>query len=116
MNVGELIREAIAKSPEPYTEAEVLESVSTGYAKMFKADDSIMILTLQEHGDGSRSAHCWMASGKLDTIKNELMPQAEKWAKDNGCNRATIEGRRGWARVLRDAGYREETVTLGKQL
>jgi hypothetical protein len=43
-----------------------------------------------------------------------LLPMIERYAKDEGCARVRIYGRKGWARVL--DGYQAEHVILERQL
>lgn len=39
-----------------------------------------------------------------------------KWARENGCVRLTMVGRRGWARRLKAGGWREAAVTLERTI
>jgi hypothetical protein len=40
---------------------------------------------------------------------------AIQFAKMNGCDAMTLAGRKGWARVHRDRGWKEQFVTLMKE-
>lgn len=55
--------------------------------------------------------HVWLAGGDLADILR-LKPGIEAWARAQGCERVTINGRHGWARVLRRWGY----VRVGDEL
>lgn len=50
-------------------------------------------------------ANFWLAGGDLGEIL-ERMPGVEAWARDLGCDRMTLIGRKGWERVLAPVGYR----------
>jgi len=115
MSIRKLILRALAASNEPYTEADVLRELASGEAKAFVEDDSILILNLHEV-NGERSVHCWLGAGDLQVIRDVLVPRSEGWARSQGCTRATFEGRRGWVRALKDAGYSEQSVVVGKAL
>ena len=44
----------------------------------------------------------------------EFVPLAEDWARERGCTRALVYGRRGWSRVL--PAYELTHVTLSREL
>lgn len=111
-----LLRRALERSPEPVTEAEVLHDVQQGYTTVFADDDAILLAQIIEHGDGSKTGHCWLASGDMEKLVNKIRPEAEQWARHAGANRVTIEGRKGWVRALKNVGYAEQSVTLVKDL
>lgn len=56
-----------------------------------------------------RTIHVWLAGGDLQEIVS-LIPGIEAWARMMGCSEATIEGRKGWARVLKPHGFTGEPV------
>ena len=45
-----------------------------------------------------------------------LVGYLSDWARENGCVRLTMVGRKGWTRRLRAAGWREAAVTLERQI
>lgn len=53
----------------------------------------------------TRDANFWLAGGDMAEILDR-MPGVEAWARDLGCDRMTLIGRKGWARVLQPRGYR----------
>lgn len=115
MTLRELIEKAIEPSHEPYTVEEVAAELASERSTLFVEGESILICQLINHNDAI-TGHCWLGAGDMETIKSELIPRAEAWAKANGATRATIDGRRGWVRALKDMGFKEESVTLGKVL
>lgn len=42
--------------------------------------------------------------------------EIEKWAVYNGCTDIHVIGRKGWERALKDQGYTQRYVTIGKTL
>jgi hypothetical protein len=58
----------------------------------------------------------WLAGGDLGEIVNELVPRAEAWGREQGCDRVWIMGRDGWRRVLRASGYGAASTLLTKDL
>ena len=46
----------------------------------------------------------------------EILELLEDFARGVGCKYTSVYGRRGWARALKDYGYKEPFVTLMKEL
>lgn len=59
--------------------------------------------------------HVWLGGGALRELI-ALRPGVEAWARAQGCTHATIDGRPGWARLFREAGYRLAGPVLRKEL
>lgn len=59
--------------------------------------------------------HVFLAGGDMDQIV-DMQESAEAWGKAQGCTAMTIAGRAGWKRVLADYGYKEQFVTLSKEI
>jgi hypothetical protein len=57
-----------------------------------------------------------LAGGGLDSWLDLLPEVLEIWAKDMGCTRLRISGRRGWRRRLEPMGYRFLCETVEKEL
>lgn len=62
-----------------------------------------------------RDIHVWLAGGEMDEII-ALVPGAEAWARAMTCTSVTIDGRPGWARVLKRLGYGPDGDLLRKVL
>lgn len=115
MDAADLLRRAIEHSYQKFTLEEVAAEISEGRSTLFRGERSVMVCTLQKHHD-EITGHVWLAGGDLDELRDVLRPQAEAWVKANGGSYATIEGRRGWVRALRDQGFEEVAVTVRKRL
>ena len=59
--------------------------------------------------------HVFLAGGRMEGI-TDMQLSAEEWGKSQGCSAMTIAGRKGWSRVLADHGYKEQFVTLAKEI
>jgi len=46
----------------------------------------------------------------------DMDSSAVEFAKMNGCTGMSIAGRKGWAKVLKEKGYRETFTVLGKDI
>ena len=63
-----------------------------------------------------RACNFWLLGGELKELMR-MRPAIEAWARAQGCTRVLGGGpRRGWARLLRPAGYRPEWIIYCKDL
>lgn len=115
MDAVKLIEAAVAQSHEPYAVDEVLREIDEGRSVPFIGERSILIANLQAHHDVI-TAHGWLGGGDMAELVTRIRPASERWAKAEGAAYATIDGRRGWVRALRDHGYDEVSVTMRKAL
>jgi len=53
----------------------------------------------------TKDANFWLGGGDLAEMLRRC-PDVESWAREQGCERMTLIGRKGWERVLRPRGYR----------
>ena len=92
-----------AQKREGGEEAEVVADLASGMAQIWEGEGAGLV-TQCVAGLSGRSLHVWLAGGNLREII-ALRPGVEAWARAQGCVRVTIDGRRGWAKVLRGWGY-----------
>jgi hypothetical protein len=62
-----------------------------------------------------REIHFWLAAGELDEV-TALSERVIVWARMNGCERATLAGRRGWERALASTAWKPELVLMGRDI
>jgi hypothetical protein len=62
------------------------------------------------------SCRIFLASGQKAELKDVIRLQIEAFALENGATRMEIIGRRGWTRVLADAGYTPVAAVISKEL
>ncbi len=82
---------------------------------MWATDDAAMLTELRRYPTGAVEIHGLVAAGDLDSIRDELIPKAENWAKRAGCIAAVIESRPGWAKAMKSAGYAVHQVAIRKE-
>lgn len=73
-----------------------------------------MVTQCVSRPDG-RALHVWLAGGDLAGVL-ALKPGVEAWGRAQGCDFVTINGRAGWARVLRRSGFRNVDGELRRDL
>lgn len=94
------------------TEDEVLALLEANRAQLWQGDASAMVLQLLRPPP---TLHIWLAGGEMTDLLN-MRGGMEAWARTQGCEFVTINGRRGWARVLGPYGYLPDGEELRKAL
>lgn len=92
------------------TEDEVAARVLSGTAQLWLGERSAIVTEVIHD---PRSVHVWVAGGELRDLLS-LIPGLAAWARTMGCKGATINGRKGWARVLKSYGFEGEGVLRKK--
>jgi hypothetical protein len=87
---------------EDVTEAEILEELRAGRVQLWRGERSAMLTQLVAAPEPYILV--WLGGGELDELM-ALRPGVEAWARAQGARAARINGRRGWARALRGAGF-----------
>lgn len=96
------------------TVEELIAELGSGAAQLWLGETAALVTQLV--GDGAdRSVHIWLAGGGLQGVLS-LRPGLEAWARGQGCQSITIDGRPGWRRVLRPFGYRMAGRELKRSL
>ena len=85
------------------TEAELLAALAADQAQLWAGEAGALVTELVWEADGP-CLHIWLGGGDLAGLL-ALRPGLEAYARGRGCRSVTIDGRRGWSRVLRRCGY-----------
>jgi hypothetical protein len=96
------------------SEAELLDDLATGRAQLWAGERAAIVTQCVEEASGL-CLHVWLAGGGLAEIL-KLKPGIEAWARGQGCRRVTLDGRKGWTRVLRSLGYALNGTELERRL
>lgn len=102
---------ALAFEGDP--EDELIAKLRAGQAQLWLGERSAMVTDVTASPKG-RALHVWLAGGALDELLS-MIPGVFAWARTMGCCEVTIEGRSGWARVLKPYGFAGD-VLLRKAL
>lgn len=103
-----------ALEPNCGSEQDILADLQAGRAQLWAGEASAMVTQCVADEQGP-CLHVWLAGGNLADILR-LKPGVEAWARALGCGRVTINGRKGWARVLRRSGYAVNGDELERRL
>lgn len=79
----------------------VLAAIGSGAAQAWCGTGSTIVTEILDY-PLMRVCRIWLASGDMDELVADMLPQVEAWAASNGCRRVEIVGRRGWKRKLPD--------------
>lgn len=93
---------------------EVRRRVLAGSAQLWPGEAGALVSECVAGAKG-RSIHIWLAGGRLEELR-AMRPGMEAWARAMGCEWATIQGRKGWDRVLGDTGFERDGPLLRKRL
>jgi hypothetical protein len=108
-------RPIFAKVVEPDDLRELDGKVITGRVQTWVSQNGAIVTELCR-GD-ELYINVLIVGGDGGEIVNILRPQAERWAKTQGCTHVISTGRaKGWARVLAPHGYRPSGDGLRKEL
>ena len=106
-----LALEALAADAGP---ADLAGALRTGRARLWIGEGAVLATELAAEPDGP-CLHVWLAAGRLSAVL-ALRPGLEAWARGAGCRRITLDGRKGWARVLAPFGYRRAGHEIERRL
>jgi hypothetical protein len=87
-----------------HDEKDVLDAVASGAAQLWMRGDSAAVTEIVSY-PRVKACRVWLAAGNLEDIR-EIERQVEAWAKELGCSRLEIIGRKGWLRKLKHADAR----------
>jgi hypothetical protein len=82
---------------------DVADAVNRGDMQLWPADRGCLVTSIVVYPRRTL-LHIFLAGGELDQLK-EMQPAVIEWAKAQGCDGGTINGRLGWVRALRDMGW-----------
>lgn len=88
--------------------------VLQGRLRMWTTENSIALTEVIEY-PRQKHYHVFAAGGDLGEIVATI-PQVEQAARDAGCCKLTVSGRRGWVRALASEGWAEQFTTCVRSL
>lgn len=108
-----LLEEALEEHPGTYTKDDLWAEIASGQAQFWPLPNSVVVTTIRTYPTGYRDLRGWLAAGDINEIA-ALEQFVCHWAKEIGCNRFVLTGRRGWKKAL--PGFQEKAVFLSKEL
>ena len=111
------IEEGLRKALERgggHTLEDVARLIRDGQAQLWAEDEAVLVTQIIDTPQ-RRELHFWLATGALDKVV-DLSNRVLDWGRDNGCEHATLSGRRGWVKALSGEGWTEELVLMGRPI
>lgn len=109
------IKAALEYDGDTHDIEDVMLSVAAGERQFWPGQRSAVITEIMRYPKKT-VLHFWLAGGDLQELET-MLPPIEKWAREQGCSRITLAGRRGWERTfMRDAGYESRWAVMAKEL
>ena len=104
---------ALEHAGDTHTEHDILDLLRNDQAQFWPAENSAMVTEIVGYPNGS---HCriWLAGGEYEELRGLERDRVIPWARQRGCRRIELVGRKGWARRLKD--YDEVAVVLAKEI
>ncbi len=94
---------------------DVFLSVMTGQRQFWPGERSAIVTEVNDFPQ-KKVLHFFVAGGELEEL-NRMQQAIEVWAREQGCTRITLAGRRGWLRsFLRDEGYKPKWTVMSKEI
>lgn len=109
----DLLEEAMDHNGGTHTFDDLTVMVLQGRLRLWTTANSVALTEIVEY-PRQKHYHVFAAGGDLDEIRATI-PLIEQAARDAGCCKMTLSGRRGWSRALVQNGWVEQftTCTMG---
>ena len=109
------IEAAIAKSPGFETIEDVEALVACGKYQVWFGRESVAITEIASY-PRRKVLSIIHAGGDLNELQDEMEPQMCAFARSQGCQSITVQGRKGWERVRQARDYKFGFITMYKDL
>lgn len=106
--------EALERGGSTHTVEDVLRQVEAGEAKLWVRGAALIVTEIHQTPQ-VKVLHFWLATGSLDEVV-ALSREVLEWGRAQGCEQATLAGRRGWERVLASEGWAPMLTLMGRVL
>lgn len=103
IKIKEGFQEALLLSGQNMTIEDVERSLSSGQSMLWVGENSALITELTQDEFGW-ALHIWLGTGDLGDLVS-LEPGLSAWARAHGCYYLSLDGRKGWERVLKPIGF-----------
>lgn len=111
-----------ARFPRDIDIDHLAEEVMNGTRQMWLALDdddkfvAVMLTQIDTNRLGAKTLLMPAFAGDASLSLLPLIPEVEKWAKEQGCDETWIYGRDGWGRKVPEYGYEKDMTVYRKRL
>lgn len=96
------------------TMADVARAIGEGKAQLWPGKACAMVTEVHTFPTG-KALQVWLAGGDMAELM-AMQAGVEAWGRLVGCSEVIIEGRKGWERTLKPAGFELFSVCLRKAI
>jgi hypothetical protein len=109
------IEAALEYSQGTHTFGDIASGLLNGRYQLWRSNNAAVVTEIIVY-PRMKDLHYFLAGGDLDEIKT-MRSHIEAWGIQQGCGRASLAGRKGWAKTfLKDEGYEPAWFILKKDL
>lgn len=114
----EKFRDGFASAIDPrfHTIEWLDEQIATGRAFVWFGQKAAIVAAIKEYPTGTKAIHGLCEAGDPQEVIETLIPAAEAWGRQQGCQFAEIQSRPAWARLLKGRGYLPFQTSILKEL
>lgn len=96
---------ALRDSGDLATPADIAAAVEKGLMQSFVNNDSMIVTEVVEYPRG-KVLNCVLLVGVMDDCM-AMLDEIAEFAREQGCKSMRAQGRRGWARILPNYGWKQ---------
>lgn len=111
---GPWLQAALDEAPTTHTLDDVKATVIEGGAQFWPFDQSACVTEFLTSPRAKVLNH-WLCGGDLNDLLSHRA-EVETFARQSGCNRLLLGGRKGWGRVLSPHGFAVAGMIFSKEL
>ena len=93
-----LLLDALEYSGGTHNLEDVAMALHKDYMQLWPTNESVLVTEVVQY-PRAKHLHVFLGAGNIDELQ-EVMPFVIKRAKEEGCSKVTLTGRRGWEKVL----------------
>ena len=106
--------QALRRAGPTHTVADIVKLIQERRAQLWERDDGVIVTEILEY-PLVKTINYWLAAGSLPACL-ALQADIDEFARAEGCEIATISGRRGWGRAAAADGWRLRDYQFWKPL
>lgn len=107
------LKDALDHAGGTHDKEHLWDMIEHGDAQLWPTPNAAMLTSIERYPTGLIALRGWLSGGDLKEIQ-EWEPVIAAWAKNAGCQRVIICGRRGWLRAFK--GYQERATVMTRDL
>ena len=112
------IQSALEKGGDTHDFKHIVDGVQSGHMQLWPGERGCAVTEILVYPN-KKIFHVFLAGGDQGHGINQIMDMhddAVEFAKRNDCQGMTVSGRAGWKKILAERGWKQQFVTLAKEL